>query len=751
MKTRVFWTVIALAAGLSVTTATADVSLPKIFGDHMVLQQGATLPVWGHASPGERVSVSFAGQNASAVASTSGAWRIDLKPIAARAEGQTLIVRGANTITCQDVVVGDVWLASGQSNMEFGIQSAADADTAIREANDPGLRMFFVPWATSLTPLDQIAPTPADSLNGKWQVCSADVLRSNWAWHGFSAVAYTFARDLRAYTHRPIGVIGAYKGSTGAQTWISLAGLQQDPRLSGFVDDHQKLVDHFADASQTFPAKQKAYLQAMASWSPPAGKPVPPPRPDGGFNGPANAFNGMIAPLIPYAIKGVVWYQGESNANTLADAQLYRPLFSRLIVDWRRQWGAGDFPFLYVQLAGFRNREEPRNGAWPWLRDAQAKALSLPKTGMATAADIGNPTYIHPADKADVGHRLARVARKIAYDDHAVATGPAYQSMAIKGASIRVRFNDGQDLHAGTPPWTYDGHVPPKPDRVTGFTIAAADEQFKPADARIEGDTVVVSNADVAAPVAVRYGWSDVPDGNLYGRDEQPVAPFRTDDFEPAPMDNLSIVPFAGGPAWQATFKARLERKKSSVELIFDGDSITDWFQTTGRAVWTKSYGDRHAIDFAIAGDQTGQVLWRLQHGQVDGLSPKLVVLLIGTNNTIRDSSAHIAAGIDACVKEYLQRCPTAHVLLLSVFPRRASPQDVLRTKIAQINETLAKKSFGPRVTRVDIGHLFVDAAGNIRTDLMPGALHPNAEGYQQWADAIEPYVSQYVPHEPAK
>ena len=744
-----------LPAGLTVaayvSAACAEVSMPKIFGDHMVLQQDASLPVWGWASPGEKVEVAFAGQTASAVASPSGAWRIDLKPVAAIADGQTLTVRGVNAIAYQDVVVGDVWLASGQSNMEFGVQSASDAAEAISNANDPGLRMFFVPRATSLTPLPDLATVPADSLDGKWQVCTPQVMGSKWAWNGFSAVAYSFARDLRSHTHRPIGVIGAYRGSTGAQTWTSLAALQKDAVLSGYVEEHQKLADNFATATEAFPAKQQAYLHAMASWKPPATKPAAPPAPDGGFSGPANAFNGMIAPLTPYAIKGVIWYQGESNASTLAEAQLYRPLFSQLITDWRQQWGDGDFPFLFVQLAGFRNREEPRNGTWPWLRDAQREAMSLPNTGMATAADIGDPTNVHPTDKADVGHRLARVARKVAYGDSSVATGPEYRSFAIEGHSIRIHFNDGEGLHPGTPPWTYNGQIPPKPDRVTGFTISAADGQFKPAEARIDGDTVVVSSADVASPVAVRYGWSDLPDGNLYGRDDQPVAPFRTDDFEPAPADNLSIIPFAGGADWQGKFKARLAQKKPSVELIFDGDSITDWFQTTGRDVWAKAYGDRHAINFAIAGDQTGQLLWRLQHGQVDGLSPKLVVLLIGTNNTVRDSSVHIADGIDACVQEYLKRCPDAHVLLLSLFPRRPSPLDLLRTKVNQVNAVLAKKDFGPRVTRIDIGEIFLEAGGTVRQDLMPGALHPNAAGYQQWADAIEPYISRYLAREPVK
>jgi lysophospholipase L1-like esterase len=490
-----------------------------------------------------------------------------------------------------------------------------------------------------------------------------------------------------------------------------------------------------------------------------AGQPTPPPpepsrrrppsptAPDGGTNPPGNLFNAMVSPLIPYGIKGVIWYQGESNADDLNQAELYATLFPTMIQDWRTRWGEGDFPFLYVQLAGFKS-----GGAtcvWPWLRESQQDTLSLPATGMATAVDIGNPTDIHPKDKLDVGLRLALVARRVAYGENVVASGPARTLSAVLGNKIRIQFD--QQVMLGQPPWTPPGVTPPSTAAPTDFLIAGADEKFLPAQAKLDHDSVTVWNDTISQPVAVRYDWSNSPDGNLYDTHGLPALPFRTDHWEPGPIENLAVIPQPqSGAGWVQKFRENVARVKGArVDLIFDGDSITDWFQTTGKPVWQQFYAGRHATDFAIAGDRTDHLLWRLDHGQVDGLDPKLVVLLIGTNNTIRDSSGQIATGVQACVNEYLKRCPHARILLLALFPRR-TPADLLRLKVDAVNAKLAATHFDDRVTYLDIGKIFLKGQEKINLSLVPGRLHPNLAGYQAWAEAMEPAISRLLPADAA-
>lgn len=730
-------------------SARADVKMPAIFGDHMVLQQALRLPVWGWAEPGEKVTVTFGATSAAVTAGADGAWKVELPKQSATGSANVLAIEGKNKVVFQDVLVGDVWVASGQSNMEFGVQTAAGGADAVAKADDPQLRMFFVPWATALEPQKDIARgQPAGEQNGKWVVCTPEAMKATWGWHGITAIGYQFAREIREKTGKPVGLIATYKGGTPAQSWTSVAALATEPSLSGYVEDHRKLVDGYAAAKEAFPGKEAAYRAQLAKWDKANGKAAPqaPTPPDGGYNPGGNLFNGMVAPLAPYGIKGVIWYQGESNANTTVDAVQYGTLFPLMISDWRKQWGQGDFPFLWVELAGYNASRVPEDGYWPWLRESQRKTLALPGTGMASAVDIGDPKNIHPADKFDVGHRLALVARKVAYGEDIVATGPTYKSMRAEGDKIRISFASASGLTVGAPPWTPDGTAPATPTKVTGFVVAGADGKFVDADAVIEGEEVVVSSSGVTAPAAVRYGWSDCPRGDLYNAAKLPAEPFRTDDWEAGPIHNLAIKPSEGDPRWQAKFKGNVDRVKGKkIDLIFDGDSITDWFQTTGKKVWEKYYGGRAATDFAIAGDQTGHVLWRLQHGQVDGLDPKLVVLLIGTNNTIRDNSGQIVEGIQACANEYLTRCPNAHVVLLNVFPRRTL-EDPLRAKVGQVDEKLAKVAWGDRVTFLDLNSVWLDDEKAIRLDLMPGRLHPSEAGYEAWAAAMEPVISKYVP-----
>lgn len=526
----------------------ADVKMPAIFGDHMVLQRNSKIPVWGWAGAGEKVKVSFEGATAKTTADANGNWKVELQPVkAAKDTGkpQSMTISGSNTVTIQDVLVGDVWICSGQSNMEFSLHRAHDAAEATPKANDPQLRLFLVTKKTALEPVSDVA--------GKWELCTPESAGP------FSAVGYFFGRDLREKLKRPIGLIGTYWGGTPAQAWTSISGLQKEPSLSGYVEAHEKLVASFPQASADFAAKKTAFDEALKTWNEQygkefeaankqwnddaakakaAGQPLPPklefahPKPkapqapDGGSGAPANLYNGMVAPLVHYAIKGVIWYQGESNAGK---AMEYRTLFPAMIKDWRAKWGQGDFPFLFVQLAAYRHGNAPE---WPVLRESQSKTLSLPKTGMAVAVDVGDWGDIHPKDKLDVGHRLALAALHVAYGEELVYSGPTYDSMKVEGGKVALKFkNNGGGLIIGAAPWSPSGETPAPAAELKGFVIAGEDKKFVPAEAKITGNTVEVSSPQVPNPVAVRYGWENSPVCNLYNKEQLPASPFRTDDW----------------------------------------------------------------------------------------------------------------------------------------------------------------------------------------------------------------------------
>lgn len=532
--------------------ASASVRMPAIFGSHMVLQEDATLPVWGWANAGEKVTVQFRDQKQSTVAAADGAWRVELKPVTPDEQPGTLTVAGdKDSLTFTDVLVGDVWVASGQSNMEFGIQTDSRGADAIATATDSAIRFFFVPWATALSPQPDIRPgNPPSPLNGKWLVCSPEIMKTNWGWHGCTAVGYYFIRDIRALTHHPVALIATYKGGTPAQAWTSVGGLEQEPALAHYVTNHQALVDNLDKAKAAYQKAQADFQLRLKEWrakvqeATNAGKALPagtepraPLGPDGGPGAPANLFNAMVSPLVPYAIKGVIWYQGEGNANNFDEAAEYRTLFPAMIRDWRQQWHQGDFPFLFVQLPNMNHRVAvPSEGRWPWVRDAQLRTLELPKTGMAVTIDVGDADNLHPTDKLYVGKRLALAARHVAYGQDLVYSGPLYDSMKVEGGKIRISFTQlGKGLTIGVPPANTNGFVASPASELKGFALAGSDQKFVWAQAVINGDTVVVSSDKVADPVAVRYDWQQNPPGNLYNREGLPASPFRTDSWPPVP------------------------------------------------------------------------------------------------------------------------------------------------------------------------------------------------------------------------
>jgi sialate O-acetylesterase len=515
----------------------AAVKLNGLFCEHMVSEAG------------EKVTVEFAGQSKTAEADAAGRWRVTLDPLAVQATPGVLTARGSDTVTVSDVVVGDVWLASGQSNMGFSLSGASNAAEVLPQAKDELLRFFEVKKATAAEPQTAVS-------GGKWETTSPDTAK------GFSAVAYFFAREIRAKKGCPVGVIAGAWGGTPIQIWISLAGLKKEPALTRALDQWDKaeaahaqceanpqLVTDYAAALKQwqaevqpgFDAVMKQYNEDKAAGKPVGAKPQPsqpePQNPDPmGMTSPSKrphtptvAFNAMIAPLIPYALRGAIWYQGEENGGAGME---YRDLFPRLIEDWRGHWGY-DFPFLYVQLPCNGPDTAPvATAGWPWLREAQLMTLREPKTGMAITIDIGDPANVHPQDKIDVGQRLALLERKIVEGETLEASGPLFRDFSVSGNEATVRFTEtGGGLTPGQAPWRPAGVEPLPTDKVIGFFVAGEDEKWFPAEARIAGDAVVVSSPEVAKPVAVRYGWANSPRCNLYNKEGLPASPFRTDDW----------------------------------------------------------------------------------------------------------------------------------------------------------------------------------------------------------------------------
>ncbi|MDR3217676.1 MAG: sialate O-acetylesterase [Dysgonamonadaceae bacterium] len=529
--------ILLLAIGLlNAVMIAADVRMPLLFGDHMVLQQNTKLTIRGWADPGEKVSVIFAGNTRKTTASADGSWEMNFKPLKPKSKGETLTIKGNNTLLFQDVLVGDVWVASGQSNMEWGIKNKAYTDD-VDKSDDPLLRLFFVPKNTSLQPLSDIR-IPDDVQNpewaARWVLCTPEALNKING-QGFSSTAYYFARDIRKATGQAIGVIQSAWGGTRAEAWTSLSGLDSEPVLSRYIAFYEKNVKDNPIISVDYKEKKAAWDIAVKGWNETAPRPEEPKKPDGGNNGPTNLFNAMISPLIPFAIKGVIWYQGEFNSG--GSAKEYATLFPTMISDWRKKWGIGDFPFVFVQLPNYGPVDNDPNAEgekWRWVRDAQTKTLALPNTAMAVTIDVGDPFDMHPIDKYDVGHRLALVTRQTIYGEKINGSSPMYDNMTIDGNRIILTFkNKGSGLVLGTSPYIPAGEqAQASPTRLTGFAIAGPNCEFIWADAVIDGNKVIVSNANVQNPVAVRYAFSNNPICNLYNKEGLPASPFRTDDWE---------------------------------------------------------------------------------------------------------------------------------------------------------------------------------------------------------------------------
>lgn len=511
----------------------AELELSGLFADHMVMQRLTPVPVWGRATPGATVAVTIDDQRKTAVADAAGKWLVRLDPMGVGAPRTMRVVSGGATAEVGDILLGDVWICAGQSNMEWPLQNTTGAAEEIATANHPEIRLFEVGNGVSpTTRQDTLIPKPGATWNG-WAVCSPRSAK------GFSAAGYYFGKILNRDLGVPVGLVFNAVGATPIESWISREMLASDPELKPALDYWDR-ADAFAETPEGKAQLQVVYdkydeLQAAARK---AGKHV---WRQSGYNHPlkrtshaSTLFNGRVAPLIPFAIKGVIWYQGEGNTGA---AYEYRRQFPALIQDWRNQWGQGDFPFLFVQLANWGGPPPaaPVESEWAELREAQTLALKLKNTGMAVAVDIGDPANIHPANKRDVGARLALAAKAVAYGERIVASGPMFKGHAIEGGKIRVRFD------------STGGGLVAKGGALRSFAIAGEDRRFVRAKAEIDGDTVLVSSDAVKQPVAVRYGWHNNPDCNLYNAEMLPASPFRTDSW-PGITDKKGFREKAGKP-----------------------------------------------------------------------------------------------------------------------------------------------------------------------------------------------------------
>jgi sialate O-acetylesterase len=469
--------ILALVAAMAMPAAAADLRLPAVFGDNMVLQRGRNAPVWGWASAGADVSVSVAGKSAEAKADADGKFKVALPVLDASGPQEMVVKSGDQTRSFKNVLIGEVWFCSGQSNMGWPVVASASAQEEIAAAKFPQIRLFTVPTVP--------ADTPQSDCKGNWVECSPQTVP------GFSAVGYFFSRKLFEELNVPVGMINTSWGGTPAEAWTSRKSLEAEPSL-------KPLLDRWDEDVKKEKAEKKGDAKKRSQ------------------NRPANLYNGMIAPIAPLAVRGAIWYQGESNVGR---AHQYRTLFPLMIQDWRKTWGH-DFAFGFVQLAPYRYLGDPAACAELW--EAQTMTLrKVPNTGMAVTTDISDIKDIHPKNKQDVGKRLALWALAKSYGKDIVYSGPIHRSITGEGSKIRVHFD-----HVGGGLISRDG----KP--LSHFAVAGADQKFQPANAAIDGDTVVVESDAVKEPLSVRFAWDHTAEPNFANKEGLPASPFRSDTWK---------------------------------------------------------------------------------------------------------------------------------------------------------------------------------------------------------------------------
>ncbi|MCA9048848.1 MAG: sialate O-acetylesterase [Planctomycetaceae bacterium] len=490
----------------------ADLELPSVFADTMVLQRGVPVRVWGWANAGDEVTVAIAGQTQSAMVGADGLWKVMLSPLSVGGPHELTVSCGEQKLTKRDVLIGDVWLCSGQSNMAMTVNRAANFEAEAAAADFPRLRMFKVDSAHNTEPQERC--------RGTWTVCSPDTVGS------FSATAYFFGRRLHQELDVPIGLINSSVGGTSIESWTSMSAQSAveaiQPRLEAWQQDD---ADFNADKAQANYERALEQWKDRAAKAKEAGKAAPrrpqlAVQPSTDRNYPSNLFNGKINPLVGYTIKGAIWYQGE-NAAGRGFAHLYGHQLRTLISDWRTRWEQGNFPFAWVQLPNFRAPQEQPSEmtGWVQVREGMLQSLGMPHTGMAVTIDVGEANDIHPKDKQTVGHRLAQWALGDVYSKSVIPMGPIYDRHETRDDDVVIHFRYADGLTA------HDG-------KVAGFAVAGPDQKFVAADARIEGSRVVVRHPDGTKPAAVRYAWADNPVFSLINSAGIPASPFRTDNWK---------------------------------------------------------------------------------------------------------------------------------------------------------------------------------------------------------------------------
>jgi len=486
-------------------TANAQVKLPALVSDNMVLQQNTKVNLWGWASPNEKVNILPGWQNTSLeiVADSNGNWKTTVNTPIGSEKTYDIVIEASNKIILKNILIGEVWICSGQSNMYFPVgkeegtwkTGVKNYEEEIQNANFPSIRLFTV--------LTKASPKPLQDVTGSWKICSSENIKT------FSAVAYFFGRDLYQNLKVPIGLIASSWGGTKAEAWTSQTVLEENPEFLPILEQDAKNEKLFQEKLETYYADLKK--ERIANNNNLSKTELKKPKKEENKTSYV-LYNAMLHPLINYTMKGVIWYQGESNAEK---AFLYRSLFPAMVKSWRNDWKQGDFPFYYVQIA-------PHKGQNPDIREAQLLSLSkINNSGMVVTTDVGNETNIHPIDKQTVGYRLALIARAKTYGENKlVYSGPVYNHMKIKKDRVQLFF-DGVD----------SGFKKPSKD-LKEFEIAGADQLFYPAVAKIDGKTILVSSSKVKNPTAVRFAWKAVPQPNLFNNENLPASPFRTDDWE---------------------------------------------------------------------------------------------------------------------------------------------------------------------------------------------------------------------------
>jgi sialate O-acetylesterase len=498
---------------LLVLPVTATVKVANIFGSKMVLQRNQKNPVWGTAEVGEKIKITFAGQTYKTIANEKGQWKILLEPLKAGGP-YTMIVKGKNKISFDDILIGEVWICTGQSNMQWSVENSDHSELELLAANHPNIRLISIPLVAGSEPKSDIEPT-------SWNACTPESLPK------FSAPGYFFGRKLHQVLNVPIGLINTSWGASSLETWIPRNAIEENYKHPEFLADWDWRITQFTDKML------QEYTESYNIWEL-AGKPGKKMRPPRDIstaqNRPANAYNGVIHPIIGYGIKGSIWCQGEGN---LGRGQQYGELFPIMIKSWRALWGQGDFPFYWIQIASMKKPDViPTNSSWAELREGMSKTLALPNTGEVISMDVGEGNDIHYRNKQEMGNRLARLALDNAYDFSIEGRSPRYKSMEIKGDKIIITLdNIDKGLYAFNT------------NEINGFAIAGKDQKFVWAKARIIGNNKIeVTSTEIKTPVAVRYAWSNMPNANLYDRNSLPVACFRTDTWT-IPSDGKVLAP----------------------------------------------------------------------------------------------------------------------------------------------------------------------------------------------------------------